>query len=162
LSFLWLFSSGFLISSAVLLIKIREINLNAIILILLLLQFNDAFAYLFGKKFGKTYLFPTISPNKSLEGYIFGGLGIAIGMTLLHTYIPILSERSWTQDLLIFSTILIFGNVGDLMMSSLKRKLEIKDFSQILPGHGGMLDRFDNTFFIAPVFYLLLNHHLVL
>lgn len=162
LSFLFLFSSGFLILCSIFLIKIIELNSEAIILILLLLQFNDAFGYLFGKKFGKTYLFPTISPNKTLEGYLFGGMGIIIGIILLHTYIPMLSNQGLAKDLIIFVSILILGNVGDLMISSLKRKLEIKDFSEILPGHGGILDRFDNTFFAAPFFYILLNHHLIL
>ncbi len=162
LSFLFLFSSGFLITCSIFLIKIMELNSEAIILILLLLQFNDAFGYLFGKKFGKTYLFPTISPNKTLEGYFCGGLGILIGIILLHTYIPILSNQGVAQDFIVFASIFILGNLGDLMISSLKRKLDIKDFSKILPGHGGILDRFDNTFFAAPIFYILLNHNLIL
>lgn len=161
-SFLFLFSSGFLIPGSIFLIKIMEINSAAIIVILLLLQFNDAFGYLFGKKLGKTYLFPTISPNKTLEGYLCGGAGIILGILILHTYLPILSNQSLIQDLIIFTTILILGNLGDLTISSLKRKLAIKDFSQILPGHGGVLDRFDNTFFTAPIFYILLHHHFIL
>ena len=161
-SFLFSFSSCFLILGSIFLIKLMETNGEAVIVILLLLQFNDAFGYLFGKKFGKTHLFPTISPGKTLEGYLWGGVGITIGIVLLHTYIPILSTQGLLKDIVLFTSILTLGNLGDLMISSLKRKLEIKDFSKILPGHGGILDRFDNIFFIAPIFYVLLKHHLIL
>ena len=161
-AYLYLFTSGFLIPSSIFLVKIFTINSGAILTILLLLQLNDAFGYLFGKKWGKNYLFPNLSPNKTLEGYLFGGIGIAIGIILLHTYIGVLISHTLSQDLTLFIAILILGNLGDLMLSSLKRKLEIKDFSNILPGHGGILDRFDNVFFVAPIFYVLLYNQLIL
>jgi phosphatidate cytidylyltransferase len=160
-SYLFAFTSCFLIPCSISLIKLMQENSKSIILILLLLQLNDSFGYLFGKVFGKIYLFPTISPNKSLEGYFFGVIGIITGMILLHTYIPILTANSFNQKIIIFFYILIFGNLGDLLMSSLKRKLEIKDFSKLLPGHGGVLDRFDNVFFVAPIFYILFRHKLI-
>jgi phosphatidate cytidylyltransferase len=161
-SYLFGFSLCFLLPCSIFLVKILSINGGAILSILLLLQFNDAFGYLFGKQFGKTHLFPTISPNKTLEGYLFGSVGIIIGIILLHTYIPVLSSDAFSKDIILFLLILILGNLGDLMLSALKRKLEIKDFSNILPGHGGILDRFDNILFIAPIFYVLLNHNLIL
>lgn len=161
-SYLFVFSSCFLIPCSVFLIKLMNINSSPIIIILLLLQFNDAFGYLFGKQFGKIQLFPTISPNKTLEGYLFGGIGILIGIVLLHTYIPVLPASISYKDIILFLCILILGNLGDLILSSLKRKLTIKDFSKILPGHGGVLDRFDNIFFVAPIFYILVNHNLIL
>lgn len=69
------FTSCLIIPAAVLLFKTMQIEPRAVITIFLLLQFNDAFSYLFGKKLGKTKLFPNLSPNKTLEGYLFGGLG---------------------------------------------------------------------------------------
>lgn len=161
-SYLFGFSLCFLLPCSIFLVKILSINGGAILSIFLLLQFNDAFGYLFGKQFGKTKLFPTISPNKTGEGYLFGGIGIIMGIILLHTYIPVLSPDTYYKDIILFGLILILGNLGDLMLSALKRKLEIKDFSNILPGHGGILDRFDNIFFVAPIFYVLLNHNLIL
>ena len=160
-SYLFVFSTCFLIPCSIFLMKLFEINNNSIIIILLLLQLNDAFGYLFGKQFGKTQVFPRISPNKTLEGYLFGGIGIIVGIFLLHTYIPVLPNFIVYKDTILFLAILILGNMGDLILSCLKRILEIKDFSQILPGHGGILDRFDNILFIAPFFYILINHHLL-
>ena len=161
-TYLYLLTSGFLVPSAVFLIKIFFINEGAIVSLFFLLQLNDAFSYLFGKKLGRTYLFPKLSPNKTLEGYLFGGVGIILGIVLLHTYIGVLNGHTLSQDFILFLTILICGNLGDLILSSLKRKLEIKDFSNILPGHGGILDRFDNVFFIAPIFYVLLYNNLII
>jgi len=146
----------FLLPCTVFLIQLMEIHVGNIILILWLLQLNDTFGLLFGKKFGKTHPFKTISPNKSLEGYIFGGIGIGIGIYLLHTYIPVLTSWDPYRALTLFALFFILGNAGDLLFSSLKRKLGIKDFSSILPGHGGVLDRFDNILFIAPTLYLFL------
>ena len=154
------FSSCFLIPCSILLIDIFRISPGAIIAILLLLQVNDSFGYLFGKKWGKTYLFPNISPNKSLEGYCLGSIGIILGLVFLHTYIPVL-EFDILKDLTLYLTIFLFGNMGDLFFSWIKRKLDIKDFSQLLPGHGGVLDRFDNTVFIAPFFHFFISHHLI-
>ena len=160
-SYLFAFSSCFLIPCSIFLIELMKINSSTIIVILLLLQLNDSFGYLLGKQFGKTHLFQSISPNKTLEGYLWGGIGIILGIFLLHTYIPALSEQPFYKDIILFLCILIFGNLGDLLLSSLKRKLEIKDFSSILPGHGGILDRFDNVFFVAPIFYMLFSYNLI-
>lgn len=158
-SFLFAFSACFLIPALLFLIKLISINSGTIIAIFLLLQLNDAFGYLFGKQFGKTHLFPNISPKKTLEGYLFGGIGIILGIFLLHTYIPVLSAEPFYKNLIIFVSVMIFGNLGDLLLSSFKRKLDIKDFSNILPGHGGILDRFDNILFISPFFYILFKYH---
>lgn len=160
-SYLFAFIACFIIPCSIFLIELFKINSGIIILIFLLLQLNDSFGYLLGKKFGKTRLFPAISPNKSLEGYLCGGVGIIIGIFLLHTYIPVLPSHMFYQDVVLFVYVFIFANTGDLLLSCLKRKLEIKDFSQILPGHGGILDRFDNILFVAPVFYILFARNII-
>ncbi|MEM9220421.1 MAG: phosphatidate cytidylyltransferase [Cyanobacteria bacterium P01_F01_bin.150] len=155
------FSSCFLIPCVILLIDLFKINPGAIISIFFLLQFNDSFGYIFGKKWGKTYLFPTTSPNKSLEGYFLGGVGIVLGLIFLHTYIPVI-EFSIFNDAILLGIFFLFGNMGDLFFSLIKRKLGIKDFSQLLPGHGGILDRFDNLLFIAPFLHFFVAHHWIL
>ncbi|MFD0673406.1 phosphatidate cytidylyltransferase [Cohnella sp. GCM10027633] len=127
----------------------------AIVTFLLLLQMNDAFGLLAGKKFGRTKLFPRISPGKSLEGYIGGAAGVLAGVLMLNGWIPALTDVTIGKQLLIVCFILLFGNMGDLLFSALKRKLGLKDFGSVLPGHGGILDRFDNILFGAPLFALL-------
>lgn len=130
-------------------------GLAAIVAFLLLLQLNDAFGLLVGKRFGRTKLFPEISPNKSVEGYIGGTLGVLIGIVMLNGWIPALAGTPVWKQLLVACFILVFGNVGDLLFSALKRKLGIKDFGSLLPGHGGILDRYDNILFGAPLFAVL-------
>ena len=155
--FFVLFVFFLLLPCANFLIRLAEIYLGNIILILWLLQLNDAFGLLLGRKLGKTYLFPNISPKKSLEGYLSGGAGIVLGIWLLHTYIPVLPSWNHYQDLILFAVFFILGNTGDLLFSRLKRNLHIKDFGGLLPGHGGVLDRFDNILFVAPPFYVLVR-----
>lgn len=159
--YLFVFTSCFLIPCSIFLIKLSSISIAPIVTILLLLQLNDAFGYLFGKQFGKTKIFPTISPHKTVEGYLYGCLGIVLGILLLHNYIPVLTDSISVKDIILFLSIFLLGNSGDLILSALKRKLGIKDFGQILPGHGGVLDRFDNILFTAPFFYILVNHNFI-
>lgn len=147
----------FLIPCALLLMGLANFELGFALAPLVLIQFNDSFSYLSGKKFGKTQLFPTISPGKTLEGYLFGSSGIVLGLVLLHTVIPVIHTHL-SQDIVLFFGVFIIGNAGDLIFSCLKRKLDIKDFSNLLPGHGGMLDRFDSILFIAPFLYMMAHH----
>lgn len=118
---------------------------------------NDTGAYCTGMLFGKHKLFERISPKKSWEGSIGGGL-LSIGMAvLLAHYFPIMDMFRWIG---LGLTVVIFGTWGDLTESLLKRTLGIKDSGHILPGHGGMLDRFDSTLLAVPaaVVYLYLIH----
>lgn len=123
---------------------------------LVLLQCNDAFGYLVGRMIGKTKVFPVLSPRKSVEGYFGGAVGVAIGMTLLVSVIhAIPMSRFGLAGLVMIGLVAwVIGNIGDLLFSSIKRRVRIKDFSHILPGHGGILDRFDNIFFGPSLFYL--------
>jgi phosphatidate cytidylyltransferase len=144
------------------LIGIYKLRPEVIIMLFLLLQFNDGFGFLFGKKFGRQRIFPTISPNKTLEGYFFGLLGLILGVLLMHTEVlPILKGKTLFQDALLISCIFLFGNTGDLLFSVIKRKLGIKNFSSILPGHGGILDRFDSIFFVSPILFLLVKYGII-
>jgi phosphatidate cytidylyltransferase len=114
---------------------------------------NDTGAYCIGCLFGKHRLFPRISPKKSWEGSI-GGAVVALGISqLIATYSIVLTRWEWLGFAMV---VVVFGTWGDLVESLLKRQLQIKDSGNILPGHGGMLDRFDSSFLAIPasVIYL--------
>jgi len=120
---------------------------------------TDLTAYIIGKTFklGK-HKFSKISPNKSIEGCIAGLIG-AIAISLLFTICinKFLSvEISYIKVLIISAILSIIGQFGDFAASSIKRFNEIKDFSNLIPGHGGLLDRIDSLIFIAPFAYILL------
>ena len=134
-----------------------KMKTGTIMILILILQFNDGFGYFFGKIFGKTKPFKTLSPNKSLEGYIAGFISIIAAIIILHTILPLLKGMSIIKSILLIVYMFIAGNMGDLLFSSIKRKHEIKDFSSFLPGHGGILDRFDNFFFTSPLYFLLVS-----
>ncbi|MWC29608.1 phosphatidate cytidylyltransferase [Paenibacillus sp. MMS18-CY102] len=150
-----LFAVGIIALGAGSLAMLAQDGVAPVVAFLLLLQMNDAFGLLAGKKFGRTKLFPRISPGKSLEGYIGGAAGVAAGILMLNGWIPALADASISKQSAIILFILLFGNMGDLLFSALKRKLGIKDFGSILPGHGGILDRYDNIVFGAPLFAIL-------
>lgn len=118
---------------------------------------TDTFAYVIGMKFGK-HKFTSISPNKSIEGAIGGVVGAAI-LALIYTYFINKFADLQISYLLITGVIVllsILSQIGDLAASSIKRFIGIKDFSNLIPGHGGMLDRIDSILFIAPIAYILL------
>lgn len=120
---------------------------------LLMLWANDTGAYLVGVKFGRTKLFERHSPKKTWEGFI-GGVLIAagVGVILSHFY----PELEWYQWVIIALIISFFGTAGDLIESMFKRSINVKDSGGILPGHGGLLDRFDGLFLAAPIVYTYL------
>lgn len=115
----------------------------------------DTGAYFFGSAFGKTKLLPRVSPSKSVEGAL-GGLALALATAFIarHTFATFLSV--W--DALALGVIsAIAATLGDLVESLMKRDVQIKDTSRALPGHGGMLDRFDSVLFVAPFVYYFLR-----
>lgn len=121
---------------------------------LILLWANDTGAYLTGRAFGRTKLFERISPNKTWEGFI-GGVLLAMLLAFgLSYWFGTLSKLEWIS---MAAVIGIFGTLGDLVESMLKRSLGIKDSGSILPGHGGFLDRFDGLLIAAPLVYILLT-----
>lgn len=108
---------------------------------------NDTGAYCTGMLFGKHRLFERISPKKSWEGSIGGGVFSIIGAIVMAHFFPFMPISIWIGLAL---TVVIFGTLGDLTESLLKRTIGIKDSGNILPGHGGMLDRFDSTLMAVP------------
>ena len=119
---------------------------------------TDVFAYFVGKYFG-THKFSKISPNKTIEGCIGGTIGSAV-LILIYT---IICNNVFNLNInyiaITFMAIIlsIIGQIGDLAASSIKRYVGIKDFSHLIPGHGGMLDRIDSLIFIAPFAYFLFS-----
>ena len=121
--------------------------LKIVLGLLLLTWTNDTGAYLVGSMIGKTKLFPRISPNKTWEGSL-GGVALTFVMAwILSIYVTELSLYNW---LVLAGLVGIFGSVGDLIESMLKRSLGVKDSGNIMPGHGGFLDRFDAFIFLLP------------
>ena len=117
---------------------------------------TDVFAYLIGRKFGK-HKFSKISPNKSIEGCVAGTIGAVIVM-LIYTFICntyLGMNFNYGYIIIIAIVLSLVGQLGDFAASSIKRYTGIKDFSNLIPGHGGMLDRIDSVIFIAPFAYFL-------
>jgi phosphatidate cytidylyltransferase len=127
-------------------IKIRMLGLYEVIYCLLIATMTDTFALFGGKLFGKNKLCKEISPNKTVEGSIVGTIfGTTIGTVFYALLIG--NKEIWIVILLTF-ILSIFGQFGDLFFSSIKREHKVKDFSNIIPGHGGILDRLDSLLFI--------------
>ncbi len=121
--------------------------------ILLVTWANDSGAYFIGKYFGKTRLWPAISPNKTFEGSIAGiGSGVLLGI-IFAFLLPELG--SFTAIVCFALLISLVGQIGDLIESSWKRTIGVKDSGSILPGHGGILDRFDSLLFSFIILHLL-------
>lgn len=113
---------------------------------------TDSGAYIIGCSFGKKKLAPTISPNKTVEGMIGG---IVFALAIAGTFGAVVHLASLSHILIITILASFIGQVGDLFESYLKRYFQTKDSGSILPGHGGILDRFDSILTIAPLLYLL-------
>ena len=120
---------------------------------------SDMAAYFVGRKFGKTKLCKDISPKKSVEGAIAGVMAVVIAFGI----VTILYNKVFAMTLPVLLMLLaglvasIAGQFGDLSASAIKRYCKVKDFGKIMPGHGGILDRFDSIMFVAPIIYLFLN-----
>ena len=122
--------------------------------ILFLTWVLDSGAYFAGRLFGKHPLFPRISPKKTWEGAIGGAVLCVWGWPGFYSYIMPLQAYHW---LVIGGLISVFSQFGDLVESMFKRSIDIKDSGSILPGHGGILDRFDGMYFSVPIIWFYLN-----
>ncbi len=122
--------------------------------ILSIIWVNDSFAFLIGKNFGKHKLFPSVSPKKTIEGLIGGLVFSLLAGLLISKFNLDFSMLNW---LIISVIVSLIGTVGDLVESKFKRQANIKDSGNIMPGHGGILDRLDSLMFAAPFVYLYIN-----
>lgn len=133
--------------------SIREgLGLSFSVFVMIIIWSTDTFAYLTGKFFGKTK-FTTISPNKTIEGSL-GGLFFSLMFAFAFSFFfPIFDSIS---SMILFSlSVSLFVQIGDLVESSIKRQFNVKDSGNILPGHGGILDRFDSLIFVSPFIYFI-------
>ncbi|WP_422092037.1 phosphatidate cytidylyltransferase [Tenacibaculum ovolyticum] len=128
---------------------------NIIILIILMIWTNDSFAFFVGKNFGKHKLFESVSPKKTIEGFIGGLLFAIIAGFLIGKYSTYFSISNW---IIIAVIVAVFGSLGDLVESKFKRQAKVKDSGTIMPGHGGLLDRLDSLFFLAPFVYFYIHY----
>ena len=122
--------------------------------ILLMLWGNDTGAYVFGMKLGKHKLFERHSPKKTWEGFFGGMITSLITAFIISLYFHELPLMHW---LVISLIVVVFGSLGDLSESMLKRSFATKDSGNLLPGHGGLLDRFDGLLFAAPAVFVYLE-----
>ena len=154
-AFYLLASTIFLGISFGLLISIRNMNLSYILYIAVITIMSDTFAHFWGTKIGKHKLCPHVSPNKTIEGAIGG----TIMGTLLGTifYTSVFDYTSVFTVIIISFVLSIIGQCGDLIFSAIKRNYEIKDFGNIMPGHGGILDRLDSILTASIAFIILMN-----
>lgn len=129
-----------------------------ILAMFLFIWINDSFAYLFGSMFGKNMMFERISPKKSWEGFAGGAICAIIAAIIYAQFYTQISLFAWIGVAIIQ---VVFGTWGDLIESLFKRTLKVKDSGNIIPGHGGILDRFDSFIFSIPaqfVYLCLLNY----
>ena len=112
---------------------------------------NDSFAYLVGSKIGKHKMAPVLSPKKSIEGAVGG----VVGAALLGVIYAAATQGKMAEYALICAVGALISMVGDLAASAIKRNQNIKDYGKLIPGHGGILDRFDSVIITAPVIYYL-------
>jgi phosphatidate cytidylyltransferase len=133
-----------------------------VVLVFLSAWGNDTCAYCVGVLFGKHKMSPKLSPKKSVEGFIGGVVGAALlGALYTLLYGKITGEAVTGGRVVLFAAICGIGGmisvVGDLAASAIKRQYGIKDYSKLIPGHGGILDRFDSMIMTAPIVYYLVT-----
>lgn len=129
---------------------------NALLLFYLVfvVQLSDVLQYVFGKLFGKHKVAPLVSPSKTVEGLVGGGLSA----TLIGGCMFWMTPFSFWQSLMMSFVIVVMGFLGGLVMSAIKRSLSAKDWGTMIKGHGGMLDRMDSICFAAPIFFHLTRY----
>jgi phosphatidate cytidylyltransferase len=151
----YVFLIGYLVLPIIIFTKIPFIANHyfpkIIISFLCIIWANDTFAYLVGRSLGKNKLFESVSPKKTIEGFIGGGISAIIVAVILALFYLNESVIHW---IIISVLTVIFGTFGDLIESKFKRNAGVKDSGDVMPGHGGFLDRLDSIIFAAPFIYL--------
>tara|TARA_B100001027_G_C16257199_1_gene327577 strand:- start:840 stop:1661 length:822 start_codon:yes stop_codon:yes gene_type:complete len=152
-------NSTFYITGGIIFIALTALNFgdyssDLIVGVFVLIWVNDSFAYFIGTKFGSQKLFEKISPKKTVEGFLGGLLFSAITSYLIFKFSDTLNFSNW---LIISVIVSVFGTTGDLIESKYKRQAKVKNSGDLIPGHGGLLDRLDSAIFISPFLYLFLR-----
>jgi len=131
----------------------EDVTGNLILFFFIFLWTNDTMAYVTGRVFGKHKLWPRISPGKTIEGFVGGVIWASLIGLIFHSYINMGSAEAVGLAALVG----LGGTIGDLMESSFKRRAGVKDSGNFMPGHGGMLDRFDGVMIAAPLMYIYIQ-----
>lgn len=136
--------------------EVPDIGMLLVFFVIFLIWTTDSAAYFVGRAIGKRKLWPDISPNKTIEGSLGGVVFALIVGIIFYLLIPDLSTYiSVATALIIMLVASVFGQIGDLVESALKRHYSVKDSGNVLPGHGGILDRFDSLIFVMPILHLI-------
>ncbi|HFD14183.1 MAG TPA: phosphatidate cytidylyltransferase [Epsilonproteobacteria bacterium] len=120
-----------------------------VLYLVLLTELNDILQYLWGKSIGKRKIIPKVSPNKTVEGF----LGAFVSITILALLFSFLTPFTWLEALVAGMIISSAGFIGDVVISMVKRDIGVKDSGNMLPGHGGVLDRVDSLIYTTPLFF---------
>ena len=137
--------------------KSGEFDASLLLMVFVLVWSTDTFAYLVGRKLGKHKLAPHISPGKTWEGLAGGIVGSVLVSLIFYKFNPMYESWFYVASAIIVA---LFGVLGDLFESKLKRLAGVKDSGNMLPGHGGFLDRFDSLLLVAPPFYVFYTGYL--
>jgi len=129
---------------------------EAALLLMMTVAISDSLQYYSGRTFGRRLLAPVVSPKKTVEGAIGGFVGAALSLAVIgHWWLP---QMGLPARVALGLAVAAVGIVGDLFESLLKRSVDMKDASTIIPGHGGVLDRIDALLFAAPVYYIFVRY----
>ena len=134
---------------------LKDQNVKLLFFLAIVVEFSDVFQYIWGKLLGRRRIAPHISPNKTWEGFLGGALSASCAGTILWWMTPF---KPW-QAALMSLTIVVMGFGGGIVMSAVKRDAGVKDYGQLIPGHGGIMDRIDSLCFAAPVFFHLTRYY---
>ena len=157
-AFIWL---GMMLGSLSILRNLPDIGYIVTLILFLSIWFCDSAAYVMGKQFGKTKILPEVSPNKTWIGTISGLLASILFVVSLFYYNYLPQEFTLTNALILGLISGVFGQLGDFTESLLKREAQIKDSSELLMGHGGILDRFDSLIFAAPITLIYIKYFII-
>jgi len=139
-----------------LLILVRNYSRDVLIYLFLITIMTDTFALVVGSLIGKHKLCPTVSPNKTVEGLVGGTvMGVFVAMTYYLTMIH--PDASFMTLFIVTTSLSLIGQLGDLVFSQVKRYYQVKDFSNLIPGHGGVLDRMDSIIFVVLMYTLFIT-----
>lgn len=153
----FIIGSIFLLGSSFnILLNVRNLSLTYVIYLLIITIFTDSFALFTGMLVGKRKLNERVSPNKTVEGFI-GGTFIATIVATIFYMTAIQNNPSILTVAIISAGLSVMGQLGDLVFSSIKRHFKVKDFGNLFPGHGGILDRLDSIIFVLMSFSLFIG-----
>lgn len=136
------------------LINARIAGFDKVLLALFIVWATDSGAYFIGRRFGQHKLLPAVSPNKTIEGSLGGILSaVVVAFVFMLVDKSVYAPHNFIVMLFLVVLFSIFGQFGDLVESSIKRRYGVKDSGKLIPGHGGILDRFDSMIFVFPIMH---------